>query len=99
MNFKFYALIQGGEGPDVWDKEMEIDAADISDALSQAKARAEDTGGQVMEIAQSDWGNPIAGSLTGLKRTLERLNHRVHTNYDFNADPDRMTAEVSEALR
>lgn len=33
-----------------------------------------------------------------LLRTLARLNHRVHTNYDFNADPDAMTREIGELL-
>jgi hypothetical protein len=32
-------------------------------------------------------------------RTLERLNNRVHSGYDFNADPDRMTLEVGEVLK
>lgn len=99
MTFKFYALVQGGIGPDVWDNHVEIDAPDIKDALAQATARAEEAGGQVMEISQSDWGDPIAGSLTGLKRTLQRLNDRVHTGYDFNADPDNMTFEVGNALQ
>ena len=31
--------------------------------------------------------------------TLHRLSHRVHTNYDFNADPDRMTLEIGETLK
>ena len=98
MNYKFYALIQGGIGPDVWDSEMEISAVDISDALRQAHSLAEELGGTVMEVTQSDWGSPIAGSITGLKRTLTRLNDRVHSGYDFNADPDNMTNEVCEAL-
>lgn len=33
-----------------------------------------------------------------LLRTLERLNHRVHSGYDFNADPDGMTLEVGDLL-
>lgn len=31
--------------------------------------------------------------------TLHRLNERVHSGYDFNADPDRMTYLVSETLK
>jgi len=33
-----------------------------------------------------------------LLRTLERLNHRVHSGYDFNADPDGMTLEVGDLI-
>ena len=29
---------------------------------------------------------------------LEQLNQRVHSNYDFNADPDEITALVGRAL-
>jgi hypothetical protein len=33
-----------------------------------------------------------------LELTLEMLDKRVHSNYDFNADPDKMTLRVSRAL-
>ena len=33
-----------------------------------------------------------------LELTLEQLDKRVHSNYDFNADPDKMTLRVSQAL-
>jgi hypothetical protein len=33
-----------------------------------------------------------------LLRTLDRLNKRVHSGYDFNADPDGMTLEVGDLL-
>lgn len=99
MNYNYLALIQGGSGPDVWDKEMQISAVDFRDAVNQATARAEELGGQVVELNQNDWNMPIAGSITALKRTLSRLNERAHSSYDFNADPDRMTLEVGEALK
>lgn len=31
-------------------------------------------------------------------RTLARLNERVHSGYDFNADPDSMTLEVGNLI-
>ena len=99
MNYNYLALIQGGIGPDVWNKELKISAADFRDAASQAAAKAEELGGQVVELNQNDWNVPIEGSLTALRRTLSRLNERAHSSYDFNADPDRMTLEVGEALR
>lgn len=33
-----------------------------------------------------------------LLRTLARLNVRVHSGYDFNADPDGMTLEVGNLI-
>ena len=98
MNYNYLALIQGGIGPDVWDKEMQISGVDFRDAANQATARAEELGGQVVELNQNDWNTPIEGSLTALKRTLQRLDERVHSSYDFNSDPDQMTLEVGNAL-
>lgn len=51
---QFLAQIQGGIGPDVWDKEVFIDAADFSDAAQQASAKADDIGGQVTLLEQCD---------------------------------------------
>lgn len=51
---QFLAQIQGGIGPDVWDKEFFIDAADFADAAQQASAKADDIGGQVTQLEQCD---------------------------------------------
>jgi hypothetical protein len=53
-SMKYLALIQGGIGPDVWDKELQISAVDFRDAANQAAACAEDLGGQVVELNQSN---------------------------------------------
>lgn len=39
-----------------------------------------------------------AHAIRHLRRTLTRLSHRVHTGYDFNADPDLITLEVGDML-
>ncbi|MGV3663869.1 MAG: hypothetical protein ACO1TE_27100 [Prosthecobacter sp.] len=52
MSLKFNALIFGGIGPDVWDRELSIDAVDITDALQQAQAKADDNGGTVAFVEQ-----------------------------------------------
>ena len=39
-----------------------------------------------------------AHALRRVLKTLHRLNHRVHSGYDFNADPDGMTLEVGAVL-
>ena len=44
------AIIQGGIGPDVWDREVSIDAVDFMDAAKQAQGKAEDLGGHVVEL-------------------------------------------------
>lgn len=48
----FLAMIQGGLGPDVWDKEVLLFAVDFRDAANQALARAEEMGGQVVLLQQ-----------------------------------------------
>mgnify|MGYP001583052739 CR=1 FL=1 len=50
----YIAEIQGGLGPDVWDLEKEIDAVDFRDAANQVIAWAEDEGGQVVSLTQSE---------------------------------------------
>lgn len=94
----YIALLQGGIGPDVWDKELQISAVDMRDALNQATGTAEEMGGQVVLLEQVDWPTKIEGTITATKETLRRLNHRVHSGYDFNADPDFMTLEVGRIL-
>jgi hypothetical protein len=56
--FKYLALIQGGIGPDVWDKEKEIFAADFIDAANQSTALAQELGGQVVSLDQNDYPQP-----------------------------------------
>lgn len=50
---KWWALIQGGIGPDVWDKEVEFSAADFMDAAGQANGKAEEYGGHVVWLEVS----------------------------------------------
>ena len=50
MNYNYLALIQGGIGPDVWDKELQISAVDFMDAAKQAHGEAEELGGHVVSV-------------------------------------------------
>ena len=50
---KYLGMIAGGLGPDVWDREIEIDADDFKDAAEQAIAKAKDAGGEVIFLEQS----------------------------------------------
>jgi hypothetical protein len=54
MNFDYLALIVGGIGPDVWDREVNISGADFMDAAGQAQAKADEWGGQVVMLEQND---------------------------------------------
>lgn len=53
MKFNYLALIQGGGGPDVWDKELPISAVDFRDASNQAITEAEELGGHVVSLEQN----------------------------------------------
>jgi len=55
MKLKFIALVSGGEGPDVWDKELCMDACDILDAMNQAIHWTKHKGGTVMSVVQMNW--------------------------------------------
>ena len=66
----YYALIQGGVGPDVWDREVKIDGVDFMDAAGQASARAEELGGSVVSLEQSqpEWREvnaPLTSEMLG----------------------------------
>lgn len=50
--FKYLVLITGGLGPDVWDKEIEIEAEDIMEAALMAVAGAREINGWVVCIEQ-----------------------------------------------
>lgn len=54
IRLQFLAQMQGGIGPDVWDKECFIDAADFIDAAEQANYKAGEFGGQVTLLEQCD---------------------------------------------
>jgi len=51
---QFLAEMQGGIGPDVWDKEVFINAVDFMDAARQVSASAAELGGQVTNLSQCD---------------------------------------------
>lgn len=56
---------------------------------------------QAIEQGDTDWAKlhmEPAHAVRRVLKTLHRLNHRVHSGYDFNADPDGMTLEVGAVL-
>lgn len=54
MKYNYLALVQGGLGPDVWDRELQLSAVDFRDASNQAIAKAEELGGHVISLEQSE---------------------------------------------
>ena len=54
MSFDYLALIVGGNGHDVWDKEESINAEDFLDAAGWAQAKADELGGQVVMLEKND---------------------------------------------
>ena len=42
MAIKYIAIIGGGSGPDVWDRDIEIDADDFEDAFLTLKSMVHD---------------------------------------------------------
>ena len=65
---KYLVVMQGGEGPDVWDKEKIVDAANFCDAAGMADGLAAERGGHVVELALCD------GDYEGIiKRMVDRF--------------------------
>lgn len=48
----YLAIIQGGTGEDVWDRDIVVSAVDFRDASNQAIAKAEQLGGWVVSLEQ-----------------------------------------------
>lgn len=69
MNFDYLVLIIGGIGPDVWDKEENISAADFMDAAGQAQAKADEWGGQVVMLEQNDMPAKMVPPVSGNENT------------------------------
>lgn len=65
---QFLAQIQGGVGPDVWDREVFIDAPDFIDAACQAGNKANVLDGQVTLLEQCDCSEAEA-----LERAVPRV--------------------------
>lgn len=72
MGYNYHILIQGGLGPDVWDRESKISAVDFRDACGQACAEAEELGGQVVLVEQEDYPTP---------RDTQRMDWLEKTNF------------------
>lgn len=61
---------------------------------------------EMLAQQEIDYGDREAAALfmepaRAIRRTLKmlhRLNHRVHSGYNFNADPDCITQEVGDVL-
>lgn len=51
-------MIQGGLGPDVWEREAELSAVDFMDATRQAVFKADELGGRVVSLEQNDYPEP-----------------------------------------
>ena len=54
MEFEYLAEIQGGIGPEVWDKGIDISASSFMDAAVQAYSKAQELGGVVTSLSQTD---------------------------------------------
>lgn len=73
------------------DQETPKEVADACEMLAQ----------QAIDDGDSESASLFMDPAHALRRvlkTLHRLNHRVHSGYDFNADPDGMTLEVGAVL-
>lgn len=49
----WWATIQGGVGPDVWEKDIRVSAVDLMDAATQAEEKAEYFGGWVARLERA----------------------------------------------
>lgn len=83
-NFNYVISYGGGIGPDVWDKEMEISAVDINDAIAQACGYVEDSGGWVFMVSQEDYPqstrDQLEEKLHELRMRVAELEQQIESN-------------------
>lgn len=77
MNTDYFVLIQGGEGPDVWDRGLKISAVDFTDAAAQACGLAEGIGGHVANVAVWGYVEPSAAIIEKLTAENVEANGRL----------------------
>lgn len=85
----FTAIITGGEGPDVWDREVTLSGVDMADALSQATGRATDQGGVVVMLLQvtDDYVQPPNRAVEACEQIMEAI--AGHTEWHPSPDVDQ----------
>lgn len=66
--FNYFVSYGGGIGPDVWDRELQIGAVDIQDAIAQAQGHIEECGGWIFQVSQEDYP----------PSTREQLEGKIH---------------------
>lgn len=93
MSFNYSAFIIGGEGPDVWDKEVEIYACDFADAASQAVGKAEQMHGHLVRVEQEDAPSDSYQKLSKLRADMERLAARWEPEMSSISDSGSITRE------
>lgn len=95
---KYQAMIVGGIGDDVWDEDLEIDAADFEDAAEQANGKADSRGGRVylLEEVYGD-SNHIKNRVDKDIHILERL--RLAEQVCRWAGLSNMKMSMEEALK
>lgn len=96
MNYNYFAFVQGGLGPDVWDRELQITAVDFQHASSIALAEAEELGGHVVSLEQNDWRKGLP-PLPPTVLTAEQLffKHVISTYNGMQAFIDEINARDS----
>jgi hypothetical protein len=81
--FNYLVSFGGGIGPDVWDKEMQLSAVDIADAVSQAQGRMEECGGWIFMVSQEDYSPSTREKLESENQSLkEQSNVLLHALAD-----------------
>lgn len=52
--YHYLAVVSGGLGPNTWDKEVEVDANDIRQAVDMVESQIIESGAAIISIEQVD---------------------------------------------
>lgn len=94
-DFKYLITYGGGLGPDVWDREVEVSAVNIQDAINQVIGDVEDAGGWIYAIDQNDYPpisrQKLESSIADLERALAEAK-RENRKLTLELGAERMGA-------
>lgn len=91
--FNYCVSYGGGVGPDVWDREIEVSAVDIADAISQVSGRVKEECGWIFMVSQEDYPQ------TTREKFDEKLNQIRAQRDEHYGEANQLRIKVSERDR
>lgn len=103
--FNYNISYGGGVGPDIWDKEIQLSAVDIRDAIIQAAHRIKDSDGWIFMVSQEDYPMTTREKMEAelatlreqLSRTTAEMNEQCRLKQNCIGELERLREQLAKA--